>query len=200
MAVWSSDAACCVSAWWRAALRTRGRSFHGPSLSLPARRPNPPATALPLEVSQTASLPLVQSSHEEVKLLSDMIRPSRVGAVTAHRKVLWPSQRIQARATLCAVWCIKTSVLSEHVLLFVVFTFLCFPVKILPAFFYEYSSVLDFNIYVFVSNCFSLVSPESPLVLLTSLLNQRRVSSENGLWVAAPSKAEFRLLIRWIRF
>lgn len=47
---WSSDVACCVSAWWRAALQTKGRSFHGPYLSLPARRLKPTAMAR-LEVS-----------------------------------------------------------------------------------------------------------------------------------------------------
>lgn len=73
MAVWSSDAACCVSAWWRAALRTRGRTFHGPSLSLPARRPNPPATAPPQEVSPASSLWLPRAvMRQAVKLMSDM--------------------------------------------------------------------------------------------------------------------------------
>lgn len=51
---WSSDAACCVSAWWRAALRTKGRSSHGHYLSLPARRPKPTVTAPPPEVSTAA--------------------------------------------------------------------------------------------------------------------------------------------------
>ena len=53
---WSSDAACCVSAWWRAALQTKGRSSHGHYLSLPARRPKPTATAPLLEVSRAAWL------------------------------------------------------------------------------------------------------------------------------------------------
>lgn len=54
--VWSSDAACCGSAWWRAALGTQGPTSHGPSLSLPARRRSPTATARPQEVSKNLFL------------------------------------------------------------------------------------------------------------------------------------------------